>query len=284
MAANVDHAHKFTRTCAQLYKLADLKGVAFKKALDGLQRRGLIFVRENESTKQFVHLCYPFTGEPMLTTAGDDESDPANYFTTDAYGSTQRLNLNTGNVEERNKLIYESVKQGDPVIPQSNGDLRIRCPFHDDTTPSCSVSSEKSCFYCFACHKRGTLTQLIAKLTGVSIGSAIKRRAEAIGMTAEFHQPDSKAIANYDYIDEKGKLKKRVLRFPDDDNGNKIFSQRRWKAGTWIPDAKGLGPMLYNAEWLKFAEYRDTYRRREGRQVHHRSFPDGPTGCGYRND
>ncbi|MDH7497921.1 MAG: CHC2 zinc finger domain-containing protein, partial [Syntrophomonadaceae bacterium] len=35
------------------------------------------------------------------------------------------------------------------------------CPFHGEKTPSFSVSAERQLFYCFGCHKGGSIVQFL---------------------------------------------------------------------------------------------------------------------------
>jgi 5S rRNA maturation endonuclease (ribonuclease M5) len=245
--ANRERSHRFERTNAELYRSADLISTTFKKALDGLRHHGLISFIGSEPRMAFaVDLCDPFTGEPMHSPDGDDANDPANYFTTDANGVSRRFTWNSGTDAQWAQTVRESIPDSEPVVMQRNGDITIRCPFHNDTNPSCSVSLHLRLFRCFGCDETGTLTKLLSVLTG-SKASGIQRIARATGQTVAFHQPDSTAIAKYDYRDTNGNLKKRVLRFPDDENGGKVISQRRWTKDGWVPGIKGLGPLLYNA-------------------------------------
>ncbi len=43
--------------------------------------------------------------------------------------------------------------------------LRIRCPFHDDSTPSCDISQQKLQFICRSCQAQGGVVKLLSKLT-----------------------------------------------------------------------------------------------------------------------
>ena len=42
------------------------------------------------------------------------------------------------------------------------------CPFHDDHSPSMSVSKEKGIFYCFTCHEGGNAIKFIEKYKKLS--------------------------------------------------------------------------------------------------------------------
>lgn len=50
----------------------------------------------------------------------------------------------------------------------------IRCPFHNDRHPSCSVHKSTGLFLCFACGEQGNIIQLIAKLEGCDYETAEK--------------------------------------------------------------------------------------------------------------
>jgi len=248
-AANRQRANEFMITAAELRKLCDLAQPTFKKALDGLENRGLIWFVSAENKLQ-LNLCDPYTAEPLHET-GIDEDDPANYFVTAQDGRTKRLNLNLGDADQIEQLIRSCVP--DEPVMQGNGDLMIRCPFHADSNPSCSVSPKKNgCFYCFGCLKSGSLSALIMQLKDVTKGEAIQHIATATGVTVEYHEPDKNAIAKYSYRNEKDKLVKQVLRYPDID-GRKVFMQRRPAKGDWIWNVGGLPPILFNMELLEYA-------------------------------
>src|SRR5690349_1370586 len=66
----------------------------------------------------------------------------------------------------------------DPVTPD-RGWHAVRCPFHGDRDASGSVNSSEHVFNCFVCEVRGSATQIIMKVEGVSYGEAVSR-AEAI--------------------------------------------------------------------------------------------------------
>lgn len=55
------------------------------------------------------------------------------------------------------------------------------CPFHDEKTPSFSVSDEKGVFYCRGCHEKGDVITFIAKQRVVEPGEVIFELAEKLG-------------------------------------------------------------------------------------------------------
>lgn len=55
------------------------------------------------------------------------------------------------------------------------------CPFHEENTPSFSVSEAKHIFHCFGCHEGGGIIQFIMKYHNLSFVDAIFLLAEEVG-------------------------------------------------------------------------------------------------------
>jgi DNA primase len=56
------------------------------------------------------------------------------------------------------------------------------CPFHKEKTPSFSVSPAKEIFYCFGCHKGGSVFTFVMEIERVAFPEAIKILADKVGM------------------------------------------------------------------------------------------------------
>ncbi len=52
------------------------------------------------------------------------------------------------------------------------------CPFHQEKTPSFSVSTTKQIFYCFGCHKGGDAVTFIMEIEGLTYPEALQHLAE----------------------------------------------------------------------------------------------------------
>lgn len=52
------------------------------------------------------------------------------------------------------------------------------CPFHDERTPSFSVTDEKQIFHCFSCGKGGNLFTFLMEVEGLSFIESVKKAAE----------------------------------------------------------------------------------------------------------
>lgn len=76
------------------------------------------------------------------------------------------------------------------------------CPFHDDHTPSMSVSKEKGIYSCFTCHSTGNVFKFIQDYENVSFLEAVKIVAEKSGieLNVDFKET-SKYESMYDAYD-----------------------------------------------------------------------------------
>ncbi len=59
------------------------------------------------------------------------------------------------------------------------------CPFHDEKTPSFSVSEDKQICHCFGCKKGGNVFQFIQEIKGVSFVDAVRELGEKVDIHVE---------------------------------------------------------------------------------------------------
>ncbi len=62
------------------------------------------------------------------------------------------------------------------------------CPFHKEKTPSFSVNPHKQVFYCFGCHKGGSVFTFIQEYESISFVEAVRRLADRAKIPLEFEQ------------------------------------------------------------------------------------------------
>ena len=51
------------------------------------------------------------------------------------------------------------------------------CPFHDERTPSFSVTDEKQIFHCFSCGRGGNLFTFLMEVEGINFVESVKKAA-----------------------------------------------------------------------------------------------------------
>lgn len=65
-----------------------------------------------------------------------------------------------------------------------------RCPFHEERTPSFSVSQEKGVYHCFGCGKSGNVFNFIMDIDNVTFYDAVRTLAERAGIQLEFDKEE----------------------------------------------------------------------------------------------
>ena len=85
------------------------------------------------------------------------------------------------------------------------------CPFHKEKTPSFSVSPAKEIFYCFGCHKGGSVFNFVMEMERVAFPEAIKIVAEKSGMPLPKLVDDSRFEARKAESDQVIELNKWAL-------------------------------------------------------------------------
>jgi DNA primase len=85
------------------------------------------------------------------------------------------------------------------------------CPFHKEKTPSFSVSPAKEIFYCFGCHKGGSVFNFVMEMERVSFPEAIKLVAEKSGVPLPKLIDDSRFEARRHESEEVVELNKWAL-------------------------------------------------------------------------
>ncbi|MGE3162574.1 MAG: DNA primase [Burkholderiales bacterium] len=63
------------------------------------------------------------------------------------------------------------------------------CPFHNEKTPSFTVSSSKQFYHCFGCQKHGNAIGFLMDYAGLGYVDAVKELASSVGMQVPASQP-----------------------------------------------------------------------------------------------
>ena len=74
------------------------------------------------------------------------------------------------------------VVQGRVSLKKAGKDFQGLCPFHDEKTPSFTVSPAKNMFYCFGCGAGGDAIKFVQQFEGASFTEAVESLAASLGM------------------------------------------------------------------------------------------------------
>lgn len=258
--AKQNRASEFPTSAQQLRTLTNLTERAFKKALDGLESRRLVWNSSTATTMRSltIALRHPITQELLAESQFErnPRNDLRNYYEEDVKGRSKRADLRMSREEAEELFLKLLNERGESAQREGSGEFKFRCPFHRDSNPSCSFNPALGCFHCFSacCGEKGTTRRLLMQLSNESGEETIKRIAEALGKQIDFIEPDRDIVAIYEYVDKFGIPQKQVLRLPDDENGNRRFTQRRQGKDGWVYSVKGMRPMLFNARLLPYSD------------------------------
>jgi len=82
-------------------------------------------------------------------------------------------------------------------LERKSGRLWGLCPFHSEKTPSFTVNPDKGMFYCFGCHKGGSLFTFVMEVEKLSFPEAVRLLAEKAGVEIEVEDGEFREKAAY---------------------------------------------------------------------------------------
>ena len=98
-------------------------------------------------------------------------------------------------------------------LKRSGSNYAARCPFHDEKTPSFSVSRQKQLYYCFGCGARGTAISFLMDYDRLSFPEAIEALAEIHGLEVPREEGDSGQRQSQDRVRTLFEALERASRF-----------------------------------------------------------------------
>jgi len=111
-------------------------------------------------------------------------------------------------------------------LKKAGTNWRAPCPFHKETKPSFNVNPTKEMFFCFGCHKGGTVFNFIMEMERVTFPEAIKIVAEKAGVALPKMIEDDRFEARKRDSDQVIELNQWALQWWED--------QLQSKAGTSV--------------------------------------------------
>lgn len=107
--------------------------------------------------------------------------------------------------------IIEKVKDENDIIKVISSYVSLEqrgknyfglCPFHDDSSPSMSVSPEKKIYHCFSCGAGGNVINFVQNYESIHYVEAVKKLAENVNID----------LSNYLTTDPKSELKQQIYK------------------------------------------------------------------------
>ena len=140
-----------------------------------------------------------------------------------AYINDQNLNELRSNVD-----IVEIISDYIPLTPKGKNFFGV-CPFHQDHSPSMSVSKEKQMYKCFSCGAAGNVFTFVQNYENVSFGEAINIIASKVGYNLNIAIPkkvNDKYKKEYEMMEIALKYYENNLNTPKGEEAKKYLNER----------------------------------------------------------
>ena len=178
--------------------------------------------------------------------------------------------------------IVEEVRMKNDIVDVISGYVKIQkkgssyfglCPFHNEKSPSFSVSRQKQMFYCFGCGAGGNVFTFVMEYENYTFAEAIKHLAERAGVTLpeaeysqEARQRESKRAKLLEINKEAAKYFYFQLRANQGKGGLTYLQKRNLSEETIHKFGLGFANMTSNdlVKYLKSKGYEDKLIQESG--------------------
>jgi len=135
-------------------------------------------------------------------------------------------------------------------LEKAGNNLRAKCPFHNEKTPSFFVSPLRNSYYCFGCNASGDIFSFVENFEGVDFMGALKILGEKSGIPIVFEKKTAKDERSrlYNIMEEACLFFEKNLKADLNDNIRKYLKKRglneetikKWKVGYSSSSWSGL--------------------------------------------
>lgn len=155
-------------------------------------------------------------------------------------------------------------------LKRSGSNLFGLCPFHGEKTPSFSVAPDKGIYYCFGCHKGGSVINFEMEIEGLSYPDAVRALAKRVGMEVP---EDEQYQSRYRQQERLWALHKEAARFyhsqlyaPIGANALQYAAGRGMSKAILTKFGIGYAPDSWSSlvDWLRGKGYTDQELRDSG--------------------
>lgn len=101
--------------------------------------------------------------------------------------------MSTNTVEQiKDRLGIAEVVGSYIKLEKAGNNLKARCPFHNEKTPSFMISPDRGTYYCFGCEAKGDIFSFVQEFEGVDFMGALKILADRAGVEIVFDKSSNK--------------------------------------------------------------------------------------------
>jgi len=98
-------------------------------------------------------------------------------------------------------------------LERAGSNLKGKCPFHNEKTPSFFVSPERGSYYCFGCGAKGDIFSFVQAFEGLDFMGALKLLADRAGIQIVSENPKTKSEKEnlFSIMDEASRYYEKLL-------------------------------------------------------------------------
>ncbi len=93
----------------------------------------------------------------------------------------------------KERLTIEEVVGSYVKLEPAGKNLKAKCPFHNEKTPSFYVSPDRNSYYCFGCGAKGDIFSFVEQFEGLDFMGALKLLADRAGIPLVFEKTETKS-------------------------------------------------------------------------------------------
>lgn len=133
--------------------------------------------------------------------------------------------------ELRDRLSLAEVVGRRVRLMRSGRELHGLCPFHNEKTPSFTVSEDKGFYHCFGCGAHGDVVEFIRRIDGLSFPEAVERLAAEAGLalpdiTPAMRRAAAKQASLHEVLEAAARWYEARLAGPDGEPARRYLGQR----------------------------------------------------------
>src|SRR3989338_7569727 len=101
------------------------------------------------------------------------------------------MNSPVNKIKER--LSIEEVVSSYIKLDRAGANLKAKCPFHNEKTPSFFVSPDRWSYYCFGCGASGDIFTFVEEFEGLDFKGALRLLADRAGVLLEHYSKEEES-------------------------------------------------------------------------------------------
>lgn len=96
----------------------------------------------------------------------------------------------------KERLSIEEVISSYIKLEKTGNNLRAKCPFHNEKTPSFFISPARGSYYCFGCAASGDIFTFVEEFEGLDFKGALKLLADKAGVSLDTYNAEKESASS----------------------------------------------------------------------------------------